>query len=77
MRLTEKYKDQYDLVGNGDDNVEVFSNNCENILNKLGKLEDLMEKYGIETIDELEEIIKSHNALALTFGGRVFKRKGE
>ena len=45
--------------------------------NKLADLEDLMENYGIETIEELEEIIKSHNTLALTFGGRVFKRKGE
>lgn len=28
------------------------------INNKLGKLEDLMEKYGIESVEELEEILK-------------------
>ena len=33
---------------------------------KLGKLEDLMEKYEIKSIDELEEIIKDYDDMAKT-----------
>lgn len=32
--------------------------------NKLGKLEDLMEKYEIESLEELEEIIKNYDDMA-------------
>lgn len=32
--------------------------------NKLGKLEDLMEKYEIESLEELEEIIKDYDDMA-------------
>ncbi len=32
--------------------------------NKLGKLEDLMEKYEIDSIEALEEIIKDYDDMA-------------
>lgn len=32
--------------------------------NKLGKLEDLMEKYEIESLEELEELIKDYDDMA-------------
>lgn len=35
----------------------------QNGINKLGELEDLMENYGIESVEELELIIKDHKRL--------------
>ena len=32
--------------------------------NKLGKLEDIMEKYEIESLEELEELIKDYDDMA-------------
>ena len=38
---------------------------CEGqILNKLGQFEDLMEKYEIKSIEELEEILKDYDDMA-------------
>lgn len=37
------------------------------IYKKLGQLEDLMEKYEIESIEELEDTIKIKKALELAF----------
>lgn len=34
------------------------------IIDKLGKLEDLMEKYEIESVEALEEIIKDYDDMA-------------
>jgi len=38
------------------------------IVNKLGELEDLMEKYEIESIEALEDTIQVKKALELAFG---------
>ena len=35
----------------------------QDVYDKLGKIEDLMEKYEIKSIDELEEILKENNKL--------------
>jgi hypothetical protein len=35
-----------------------------NAVNKLGKLEDLMEKYEIESVEKLEEILKDYDEMA-------------
>lgn len=75
MRLTKKYKEDY--YANPENeicklDVENDSHISQAIRNKLGKLEDLMEKYGIESIEELEDTIKAKKALELAFG----KHKG-
>lgn len=58
-RLTKKienpqYSNDYDMLCAHDYHV----------LNKLGKLEDLMEKYEINSIEELEEILKDYDEMA-------------
>lgn len=48
-RLTKNNDTQYDFVGKYDTNIEEFTNNKElrnNVLNKLGELEDLEEEIG-------------------------------
>ena len=53
------------------------------LYNKLGTLEDLMEKYEIESVEKLEEIIKDYDEMAkdiveMGLGVKVdFKDKSE
>lgn len=54
MRLTEKTNNEhcnYDIVKGG------LCKAC----NKLGQLEDLMEKYEIESVEELEKILADYD----------------
>ena len=70
MRLTKKNNDSYCADADyGEVGNRITS---KHIITKLGKLEDLMEKYEIETIEELEDTIKIKKALELAFG----KHKG-
>lgn len=50
----------YDFAGLDDTNK---------LLNKLGKLEDILEKYGIESLDTLEHIIKKGQVINATIEG--------
>jgi len=54
-RLTEKQTENF-YSGRGND--------LGDILLKLGKLEDIMEKYGIESVEELENILRTHIGMA-------------
>ena len=54
-RLTEKVK-------NTDDYIKLPTKDKQEFINKLGKIEDLMEKYEINSIEQLEEILKENNA---------------
>ena len=76
-RLTKKdNKGKYYIValelGIGGKQVNPITNwieDCEernygNPIDKLGKLEDLMEKYEINSIEALEEIIKDYDDMA-------------
>ena len=56
------YKELFDLKSNSQIEDEV---NCDLTIaiDKLGKLEDLMEKYEISSIEALEEIIKDYDEL--------------
>ena len=68
-RLTEKYNDAengivYDLAPNNfSDDLSTHNAQCEmainRVIDKLGKLEDLMEKYGFETVEDLDNFIQS------------------
>ena len=55
-KITKTIQDKYSLGSylyydfNG-------AENTNRLLNKLGKLEDIMEKYGIESVEELDERI--------------------
>lgn len=61
-RLTEKCYCGYDIVKRQSDtnytDKEIF-----NVLQKLGQFEDIMGKYNIESLDELENIIKNNSKL--------------
>ena len=50
MRFTEKWKDKYDLVGESDDNVELFIKNCGEILDKFGQLEDIEDELELDLV---------------------------
>lgn len=61
MRTTEKDYCGYDIKGR--DNFNGYHGNHDNellfaCLQKLGKIEDLMEKYGVEDIETLEKILE-------------------
>ena len=52
-RLTQNNDTQYDLVGKCDTNIEEFTSNHKlrnDLLNKLGQLEDIEEELGIDLI---------------------------
>ena len=52
-RLTIDRDTQYDFIGKYDTNIEEFANNKElriAVMNKLGQLEDIEEKIGIELV---------------------------
>ncbi len=59
-RLTEKVK-------NTDDYIKLPTKDKQEFINKLGQVEDLMEKYKIESIEELEDTIQIKKALELAF----------
>ena len=61
-RLTEYRKDLKRYEYKQDENGYCFIQEGQ-IVNKLGQLEDLMEKYEIRSIEELEEIIKENQKL--------------
>lgn len=71
-RLTKKInktmQDKYSLGGYSYyDFAEIDDTN--KLLNKLGKLEDILEKYGIESLDTLEHIIKKGQVITSTIEG--------
>ena len=54
---------------NENSHISVRYKYCANIdkaINKLGKLEDILEKYGIESLDTLEHIIKKGQVITST-----------
>lgn len=62
-RLTKKNSNGYDLVKKGEVYYVWWNDMTEKTVRKLGELEDLMENYGIESVEELELIIKDHKRL--------------
>jgi len=62
-RLTEKRKKT--LITGNEEIIEYrLVRSYDSCINKLGKIEDLMEKYEIKSIEELEEIIKDYDDMA-------------
>lgn len=57
-RLTEKNK--FDIHYS----ISISKNLLQSAYDKLGKLEDIMEKYEIESLEELEELIKDYDDMA-------------
>jgi hypothetical protein len=49
---------------NVDDYIKLPTKDKQEFINKLGKLEDIMEKYEIESLEELEELIKDYDDMA-------------
>ena len=72
MRLTKKTKHYCDTDIDNEYEFADEDTSIGEIVDKLGQLEDLMEKYGIDSIEELEDTIQVKKALELAFG----KRKG-
>ena len=62
-RLTEYRKDLKRYEYKQDEKGYCFIQEGQ-IVNKLGKLEDLIEKYEINSIEELEEILKDYDEMA-------------
>lgn len=62
-RLTKKY--YYTWDENGTKKLSYI----QKLQNKLGKLEDILEKYGIESLDTLEHIIKKGQVITSTIEG--------
>ncbi len=62
------------IVGEENEYCSYIANEIQ-IINKLGKLEDLMEKYGFESVEDLEDTIKKVDGLILkaTQGERLNK----
>ena len=54
-RLTKKQGDLYNSVCGA--NWLFYGDGLEEILTKLGKIEDLMEEYNIKNVDELEQTL--------------------
>ena len=62
-RLTEKkFLDNFKVIKNISPNY--VASKEELMYEKLGKLEDIMEKYEIESLEELEELIKDYDDMA-------------
>ena len=62
-RLTEKkFLDNFKVIKNINPNY--VASKEELMYVKLGKLEDIMEKYEIESLEELEELIKDYDDMA-------------
>ena len=62
-RLTEKkFLDDFKAIKNINPNY--VASKEELMYEKLGKLEDIMEKYEIESLEELEELIKDYDDMA-------------
>ena len=60
MRLTKKYQNDYGFTKPCDD-----LEHLQLVADKLGQLEDLMEKYEINTIEDLEKILADYDDMAL------------
>ena len=61
-RLTEKRKKP--LITGNEEIIEYrLIRSYDSCINKLGQLEDLFEKYEINTIEQLEEILKENQKL--------------
>ena len=64
MRLTKKVENEEKYIANnfkrekGERLFAAIDNYNAKVYNKLGQLEDLMEKFDIESIEELEEIVQ-------------------
>lgn len=62
-RLTEKkFLDNFKAIKKINPNY--VASKEELMYEKLGKLEDIMEKYEIESLEELEELIKDYDDMA-------------
>lgn len=48
-------------IKQNNDNYYFVNCDINDIPNKLGELEDILEKYGIESVEELENIFKTHH----------------
>ncbi len=63
-RYTEEiWKGKYTYAGK-DKSAKEYALWVDEAIHKLGKLEDLMEKYEIESPEALEEIIKDYDDMA-------------
>ena len=61
MFINEAYNDKEPLQENQIKSKQVFNDYCNEIsqdLDRLEKLEDLLEKYNINNIEELEKILR-------------------
>lgn len=57
-RLTKKFNGEY---YHKDANTIVFNNETDyNAIQKLGKLEDLMDEYNIHSVEELSQVLEEH-----------------
>lgn len=61
-RLTKKDYCGYD-VATRKEQIDYTCEEIFDVLQKLGKLEDLFEKYGIEDVETLDEVLKIHKFL--------------
>ena len=61
-RLTEKVK-------NTDDYIKLPTKDKQEFIDKLGKLEDLMEKYHIRDVEHLDRVLEGYNFAML---GKIF-----
>ena len=57
-----KYGFTNQITIDGECNTNESLDTLRNIANKLGQLEDLMEKYEIETIEDLEKIVSDFDS---------------
>lgn len=56
--VTERdYYTNYEII-RGQNYKTTGENSSEDAIDELGKIEDLMEKYNVENIEELEKILK-------------------
>ena len=66
-KITKTIQDKYSLGSylyydfNG-------AENTNRLLNKLGKLEDIMEKYGIESVEELDYLLEVFKKMRKEYG---------
>lgn len=69
-RLTKKQGDLYNSVCGA--NWLFYGDGLEEILTKLGKIEDLMDEYNIHSVEELSQVLEEHckNGEILYFCGR-------
>ena len=50
---------------------------CGNAIDKLGKLEDVLEKYGIESVEELDNVLNKNDNILMANGIRILNDKNK